>query len=131
MKRILVIICLFLIASTSFANNSTNNESTINLTVNSDITGSWKTTMVTPQGDIQMTFTFKVEGEELTGSSNGPFGKFPISNGKIDGNTFSFDVEFQGMTIGHQCTIDGNTVTMKLTGVPEGGDAIILTRILP
>lgn len=129
MKRILVISCLLLVGSVTMASNSTNNGEIINITIDSDITGSWKTTMATPQGDIEMTFILKVEGETLTGSSNGPFGSFPISNGKVNGDEFSFDVAFQEMTIVHHCTIDGDTVTMKVTGVPGGdGNDIILTR---
>ncbi len=131
MKRTFVIICLFFIASTTIANNSTNNNTITNSSINANIDGSWRTTVVTPEGDVKMSFTFRVEGEKLTGSSNGPFGSFPISNGNINGNEFSFDVAFQGMIIGHQCTIDGDVITMKVTGLPSEGDALILNRIQP
>ena len=35
-----------------------------------------------------------------------------ITNGKIDGDKFSFDVSFNGITISHQCTVDGDRIKM-------------------
>lgn len=33
-----------------------------------DITGNWKTDLETPQGKAQVSYTFKQEGEKLTGT---------------------------------------------------------------
>ena len=61
-----------------------------------DISGDWTATMSTPNGEShQMTFTFKQTGGTVTGSmQGGQGGPIEISNGKIDGNDFSFDVSF-------------------------------------
>ena len=43
-----------------------------------------------------------------------------ISNGKVDGDKFTFDVSFNGMTIHHDCTVDGDTI--KMTTKSDSGD---------
>ena len=72
-----------------------------------DVTGTWSSEMTTPDGNsFPLTFTFKQEGATLTGTVQGPMGDpMDIVNGKIDGDKFSFDVSFNGMTIHHNCTV--------------------------
>ena len=80
-----------------------------------DITGNWMAEMTAPDGGSQqMTFTFKQDGAVVTGTVQGPQGDpIAISNGKIDGNDFRFDVSFNGMTIHHLCTINGDEIHLK------------------
>jgi len=91
-----------------------------------DITGNWTANMTTPDGgSIQMAFTFKQDGAVVTGSVQGPQGSpIEISNGKIDGNDFRFDVSFNGMTIHHLCTVNGDEILLKtkLDGNDQGGN---------
>ena len=96
----------------------------------SDIDGKWTGKMQGPNGESEMSFTFKVGGDTLSGTVTGPMGDMPISNGKINGNTFTFDVSMGDMVIGHQCTLDGDTIKMKVTGF--GGDPmeILLKRVV-
>jgi hypothetical protein len=55
-------------------------------------------------------------------------GDIPISNGKVDGKNFSFDVSFNEMTIKHQCTVTSDsTISMKVEGM-QGPMEIILKR---
>ncbi|HEV2425764.1 MAG TPA: hypothetical protein VGZ29_13130 [Terriglobia bacterium] len=64
-----------------------------------DISGAWKGTAQTPNGSVERTFNFKVDGNKLTGdTSSDMFGKSTIEGGKIDGDTvtFTLTVEFQG-----------------------------------
>lgn len=64
-----------------------------------DISGAWKGTAQTPNGSVERTFNFKVDGNKLTGdTSSDMFGKSTIEDGKIDGDTvtFTLTVEFQG-----------------------------------
>ncbi|HVC47004.1 MAG TPA: hypothetical protein VND90_07130 [Terracidiphilus sp.] len=78
-----------------------------------DVTGSWTTTAQTPNGDFQLTFTFKQDGTTLSGTVQGPQGEpMEISNGKVDGDKFTFDVSFNGMTIHHVCTVEGEEIHM-------------------
>ncbi len=64
-----------------------------------DITGTWKGSMETPQGAMDITFTFKAAGNALTGTVSNPMGgDNPISEGKIEGDALSFvlAVDFGG-----------------------------------
>jgi hypothetical protein len=100
-----------------------------------DVTGTWSGEMKTPDGNsFQLTFTFKQDGDKLTGTVQGPQGDpIDISNGKVDGDKFSFDVSFNGMTIHHDCTVDGDEV--KMTTKSESGDfpggQLTLKRVQP
>jgi len=87
-----------------------------------DVTGTWTGQATGPDGSaMQLAFTFKQDGATLTGSVQGPMGDaMAITNGKIDGDKFSFDVSFNGMTINHQCTVDGDTI--KMTTKSDSGD---------
>jgi hypothetical protein len=87
-----------------------------------DVTGTWTTEATAPDGSsMQLTFTFKQDGAALTGTVQGPQGDaIAISNGKIDGDKFSFDVSFNGMTIHHDCTVDGDEI--KMTTRSDSGD---------
>jgi len=88
-----------------------------------DISGTWVGTAQGPGGgDMQLTFTFRQDGTSLTGSVRGPMGDaMDISNGKIDGDKFTFDVSFNGMTIHHECTVNGDEI--KMTTKPETGNS--------
>jgi len=64
-----------------------------------DVTGAWKGTAQTPNGTIERTFNFKVDGNKLTGDTNSEmFGKSVLEDGKVDGDNISFTitVNFQG-----------------------------------
>ena len=101
-----------------------------------DVTGAWSASMQTPDGNtMQMTFTFKQDGATLTGTVQGPQGDpIDISNGKIDGDKFSFDVSFNGMTIRHNCTVISDD-EIKLTSKSDSGDfpgiELTLKRVKP
>ncbi len=87
-----------------------------------DVTGTWTGQSTGPDGNsMQLSFTFKQDGAALTGTVQGPMGDaMAITNGKVDGDKFSFDVSFNGMTINHQCTVDGATI--KMTTKSDSGD---------
>ena len=64
-----------------------------------DVNGTWKGKAETPNGTVERTFVFKVEGGKLTGeTSSEMMGKSTIKDGKIDGDNLSFtiNVNFQG-----------------------------------
>ena len=88
-----------------------------------DVTGNWSADMKSPDGNsMQITFTFKQDGAKLTGTVQGPMGDpMELSNGKIDGDKFSFDVSFNGMVIHHDCTVTGDD-EIKMTTKSDSGD---------
>jgi hypothetical protein len=77
----------------------------------SKINGKWIGTVSGPQGDMELTFTFNVDGDTLTGSDTSPMGETELSNGVVNGNDFSFDVDTGGMVIQHKCKyLDDDTI---------------------
>jgi len=115
MKKILSVFLFVLIASYGFA---------------AEIDGNWIAIMKGSDGsEMQMTFAFKMDGEKLTGTVKTPNGDTPISNTKIEGKVFSFDVSFNDMTIKHKCTLkDDDTISMKIVDSPMGDSEMILKR---
>jgi hypothetical protein len=82
-----------------------------------DVSGTWNADAVGPDGSsYPLTFTFKQDGGKLTGSVQGPQGDpIDISNGKVDGNSVSFDVSFNGLTISHAGTVNDAGDEIKLS----------------
>lgn len=58
-----------------------------------DASGKWKAQMPGRGGETrETTFNFKVEGNKLTGTMEGPRGPVDIQDGKVDGDNISFSV---------------------------------------
>ncbi len=93
------------------------------------INGKWKGEMQSPNGPFELTFSFKVAGDTLTGAVLGQMGEMPISNGKVNGKEFSFDVSMGEMTISHQCTFMSDSISMKVQGFQGEPMEIILKRV--
>jgi hypothetical protein len=90
-----------------------------------DISGTWKASIERPNGTMESTFTFKVEGEKLTGTvTMGQMGESAIVEGKVDGDNVSFAVEseYNGtqFRINYKGKVSGEE--MKLTGEVVGMD---------
>ena len=58
------------------------------------IDGNWKGTRETPNGTFDVNYTFKVEGNVVTGTWKTQFGEAKLEDGKIDGKKFSFAITF-------------------------------------
>ena len=98
-----------------------------------DIDGKWKAETKRPSRDgsgeitITLLFDLKADGAKLTGSVTvtGPFGErqATVSDGKIDGNKFSFTTTTEGpngsMTTKYEGTVEGGI--LKGTSAREGG----------
>ena len=84
-----------------------------------DISGKWVTEFAGRDGGepMKITYTFKANGSNLTGSTTGPQGETPISEGKITGDDISFVVKMD---------MGGNEMKLKYKG-KVAGDEIRLT----
>ncbi len=95
----------------------------------SKINGAWLAKVPGPEGDMELTFTFKVDGNTLTGTDSSAMGSIPLTNGVVHGNDFSFDIEMQGMKISHACKyLDNDSIEMK-ANVMEQDMIIKLKRV--
>ena len=65
------------------------------------IDGVWTATFDTPIGEQHYTYTFKADGEKLTGTAKNDMGETPIEEGLIKGDdvTFTENLDFQGQKI--------------------------------
>jgi len=90
-----------------------------------DISGKWVAQVPGRGGQTrESTFTFKADGDTLTGTVSGPRGQeVQISDGKITGDEISFSqtMEFNGntMKLMYKGTISGDQI--KFTRMREGG----------
>jgi hypothetical protein len=90
-----------------------------------DVTGKWAFNVETSAGAGAPTFTFKQDGEKLTGHYTGTFGEADLT-GTVKGPniTFSFTVDAQGNTLKetYTGTVDKDTMKGKLVieGLGEG-----------
>jgi hypothetical protein len=58
-----------------------------------DVSGQWKAEYASPDGQTrQSTFTFKVDGEKLTGTVASAMGESQISEGKVSGDEIKLAV---------------------------------------
>lgn len=93
----------------------------------SKLDGKWKGVAMGPQGDYDLVYTFNVQGDSLTGSvvvaSMGDTAA--ITHGTVNGNNFSFDVDYNYTTYHHVCTLANDTVSMKI----DGGEGILTAKL--
>jgi len=99
-----------------------------------DISGKWKGTAEGPNGAIERTFTFKVDGTKLTGETESQMiGKSTITEGKVEGDKISFTINanFQGneMKLAYAGTISGDTIKLQVDFAGNGQVEYTLKRL--
>lgn len=80
----------------------------------SKVDGKWETTMQGPNGNsMTQTYTFKTEGNKLSGTVSGRRGDTPLE-GTVDGNKINFTVTRQTqngeMKMTYSGTVDGDNI---------------------
>ena len=94
-----------------------------------NVSGQWAATFNAPDGNAYpLTYTFKVDGDKLTGTLETSGMTAPIDSGKVSGENVSFSVTVQGVTYSHKgkyynpadsvgldVTFDGNKGHITLT----------------
>jgi len=85
-----------------------------------NVTGEWAFTVETPQGSGTPTFTFKQEGEKLTGNYKGQFGEAPLT-GTVKGGEIKFTIKISAQ---------GQELTITYTGKVESKDSMKGTAVL-
>lgn len=78
------------------------------------IDGNWKGTRETPNGTFEVNYTFKVEGNVVTGVWKTQFGETKIEDGKIEGKKFSYSISFNDVKISSTAElINENEILVK------------------
>ncbi len=84
-----------------------------------DVNGKWIGDVNTPDGQsISLTFTFKLDGDKVTGTVTGPTGDIDISDGKMAGETLQFGLSVDA---------GGQQMTFKCTGKLAADDQLKIT----
>jgi hypothetical protein len=84
-----------------------------------DVSGKWSG-QVPARGDtVNATFTFKVEGDKLSGTMTGPQGEVPLQEGKVSGEEISFSTAGNNAKILFTGKVAGDEI--KMTRTREGG----------
>lgn len=77
-----------------------------------DLTGRWTGKL----GDnLEVSLSLKADGKKLTGTVTTPYGEEPIADGKINGDSFSFNVKANGGSTPYKGKIDGDKLDIALT----------------
>lgn len=83
-----------------------------------NVTGTWNAAVETSQGSGTPTFTFKQDGEALTGTYSGQLGEAPLK-GTVKGNDIMFSVKVsysgQDLELKFSGKIEGNSMKGKAT----------------
>jgi len=78
------------------------------------IDGNWKGTRETPNGPFEVSYTFKVEGNVVTGTWKTQFGEAKLEDGKIDGKKFSYSISFNDNKLASTAElINDNEIVVK------------------
>jgi len=85
-----------------------------------NVTGEWAFTVETPQGSGTPSFTFKQEGEKLTGNYKGQFGEAPVT-GTVKGGEIKFTIKISAQ---------GQELTITYSGKIESKDSMKGTAVL-
>jgi hypothetical protein len=86
-----------------------------------EVSGKWSG-QVPGRGDATAaTFTFKVDGDKLTGTMTGPQGEVALQEGKVSGDQISFAMTGGNAKILFHGTVAGDEI--KMTRTREGGQA--------
>lgn len=85
-----------------------------------NVTGEWAFTVETPQGSGTPSFTFKQDGEKLTGNYKGQFGEAPVT-GTVKGGEIKFTIKISAQ---------GQELTITYTGKIESKDSMKGTAVL-
>ncbi|MBL4675414.1 MAG: hypothetical protein JKY70_04300 [Mucilaginibacter sp.] len=80
-----------------------------------DVNGKWNGTINTPDGNaLDVSYSFKTEGEKLTGSVTSQMGEVTLDNGKIKGDDFSFSVNVSGTDYPHKGKAYADSLAMDI-----------------
>jgi len=87
----------------------------VGLAATTALNGQWIGTLKTGDGnEYPLNYTFKVDGDKLTGTVRGPHGDLQINDGQIHGNVFSFDVSLDKMLLVHTGKIYPDSIGLDI-----------------
>jgi hypothetical protein len=94
-----------------------------------DVAGTWKATADGPNGTMERTFVFKVDGNRLSGETTSTMlGKSTLADGKVDGDNLSFTIiaDMQGteLKLNYKGKVSGSELHLTSERAGGGGQSI-------
>ena len=78
------------------------------------VSGKWKATADSPNGPVDVEFTFTQDGSSVTGTANSPMGEAQMSDIQLDGDNISFTVQAGDLKILHKGTVSADEMKLKV-----------------
>jgi hypothetical protein len=98
-----------------------------------DISGTWTATFSTQVGEQHYTYTFKVDGEKLTGTAKSDNGESQIQNGVVKGDDVSFveNMNYQGtqLAITYKGKVSGDEIKFTRDVGGFGTEELVAKRV--
>jgi len=94
-----------------------------------DVKGKWKGNLASPNGDLETTMVFKVEGEKLTGTVTNTYGEEQITEGSVKGDDVNFIVNAGGgqFKIIYKAKITGEDIKFHVV-IGDFGEGDLLAK---
>lgn len=81
-----------------------------------DVAGKWRAEFTTPDGTPRTnTFTFKIEGDKVTGIVAGSQDETPIKDGKLSGDMISFTADRPFGTFSYKGKVSGDEIKFSVS----------------
>jgi len=98
-----------------------------------DISGQWTATFSTQVGEQHYLYTFKVDGEKLTGTAKSDNGTSEIQNGTVKGDDVSFveNLDYQGqkLTITYKGKVSGDEIHFTRDVAGFANEELVAKRV--
>jgi len=98
-----------------------------------DISGQWTATFNTQVGEQHYVYTFKVDGEKLTGTAKSDNGNVTIENGTVKGDDVSFveNLDYQGqkLVITYTGKVSGDEIKFTRDVGGFGKEELVAKRV--
>jgi lipopolysaccharide export system protein LptA len=78
-----------------------------------DLTGDWKGTIKAPNGELEVTYKLKADGERLLGKVVTRYGEHYLIEGKIVGDAFTFKLEIEENIVELNGKVEGDAIIVK------------------
>jgi hypothetical protein len=79
-----------------------------------DLAGTWKGSLETPMGTMEVSATLKADGSSFAGTVNMMGGDQKIEKVKIDGDKISFEVPTEMASLAFSGTVSGDEMKLKM-----------------
>ncbi len=85
------------------------------MAVFADLNGKWAGSITTPDGQqLPVTYTFKVDGNKLTGTAESPAGVISVDDGHVVADSFNFKVTVDGNDYPHAGKIYDDSLVVDI-----------------